>query len=492
MPAIRFQVVHTRKQVRRALEHVVILEPTPWDDYGVRCSFVVLVASRGRLQEIGTWKIVNAEQPDVPRPELPTRFTELPAGFVALGQQVATYQRLSGLAPALASTILRGLHDIVFRPVRGLENQMWFQKSLARFAAARAAIVTAPTILAAAALVDARFAVPPPRSDTLDVGVRARLKGFSTEHSLNLSFVRGGEAAQQRRIVVIVGPNGTGKTQLLAALARSLSGLSTDDITVAPDKPFSLVIAVSYGAFDHFLLPRLPDAPISYVYCGLRVPARDPSRIVLDIDQAIVEVVDRIEKLSEDPARLRAWGDALEIVQLAELRRLLGRGPEAIRRHMREQLSAGQKLVALTISNLAAHLQTGAIVLHDEPETHLHPNMLSALLRAVHMLLDRFASFGVIATHSVLPAQETPASNVVVLDRHDDETAVRAFNPPEQCFAATLDEVTRLVFRTGPEDQNFRVVLDQLQAKHSTSEIREILGGNLGLGVELLLTERET
>jgi predicted ATP-dependent endonuclease of OLD family len=158
---------------------------------------------------------------------------------------------------------------------------------------------------------------------------------------------------------------------------------------------------------------------------------------------------------------------------------------------MREQLSAGQKLVALTISNLAVHLLPGSIVLHDEPETHLHPNLLSALLRAMHVLLQHFESYAIVATHSIIPAQETPSANIVILDRYDDGS-VRAFPPPEQCFAATLDEITRIVFRAGPKDQNFRGLLEALRGTYTLAQIRELLGGEISLGTRLFLAEDDS
>lgn len=108
----------------------------------------------------------------------------------------------------------------------------------------------------------------------------------------------------------------------------------------------------------------------------------------------------------------------------------------------------------------------------------------------MHVLLDRFDSYAIVATHSIIPVQETPASNVVILDL-SDEGMVRAFQPPEQCFASTLDEITRMVFRTTPRDQNFRTLLERLGEGHHIDEIREILGGELSLGTRLWLAAKE-
>jgi len=488
MAPVQFQVVYTRKQVSPQ-EGVFLLEPINWDDHDVGCSFR-LISPGAQHQPIGTWKIIDSTKPKAAKTKLPARFTKLPSSYLALAQHIEAYQRVMTLPAAKAQGILDGLRDIVYRPRPDLQDAPWFKRTLGRFASARVALERGPRVLADVGLLTRSAQVPRPPPDTLDLRVRARLHGFSSTHDLSLSFSRAERHAGLQRMVILVGSNGSGKTQLLAALARSLSGLEGNDAAVSPDKPFTRVIAVSYGAFDHFTVPSGPNAPISYVYCGLRLPPEHAThRIILDIDHAIDDAVKHMIALEAGSSR-DVWRTALRIVGLESLLDAIEGGAEATKRYMRDRLSAGQKLVALTISNVAAHLQPGSIVLHDEPETHLHPNLLSALLRAMHLLLDHFDSYAIVATHSIIPAQETPASNVVILDLSEDGM-VQAFHPPEQCFASTLDEITRMVFRTTPRDQNFRTLLEKLRTDRSLDEIREILGGELSLGTRLWLAAKE-
>jgi ABC-type glutathione transport system ATPase component len=186
----------------------------------------------------------------------------------------------------------------------------------------------------------------------------------------------------------------------------------------------------------------------------------------------------------------KIWIAMLREVQLDDLVTALADGASAVRSHM-ERLSAGQQLVVLTITNLAARLRPGALVLYDEPEVHLHPRLLAGLLRAIHRLLDHFDAYAIVATHSLIPLQETPSSNIVILDRPEPSGPVRARAPVAQCFAATLDEISRVVFGISAVEQGATERLIELRKRMSVAQIRDLLGGELSLGTRLVLASLE-
>jgi energy-coupling factor transporter ATP-binding protein EcfA2 len=85
----------------------------------------------------------------------------------------------------------------------------------------------------------------------------------SAPHELDVDFAP--HAELPHRMNLLIGRNGTGKTQLLAHLAQTLYGAGTIDTESSPlhgtseiigEPPdFSKVIAISYSAFDQFPIP---------------------------------------------------------------------------------------------------------------------------------------------------------------------------------------------------------------------------------------------
>lgn len=54
------------------------------------------------------------------------------------------------------------------------------------------------------------------------------------------------------------------------------------------------------------------------------------------------------------------------------------------------QCSTGHKITLLVVFGLVANLETNSLVLIDEPETHLHPPLLSAMMHALRQILEEY------------------------------------------------------------------------------------------------------
>ncbi|MFG4140517.1 AAA family ATPase, partial [Klebsiella pneumoniae] len=65
-----------------------------------------------------------------------------------------------------------------------------------------------------------------------------------------------------------------------------------------------------------------------------------------------------------------------------------------------KKFSSGHSIVLLIICRLIEELEEKTLVLLDEPESHLHPPLLSTFIRILSDLLVKRNGIGLIATHS--------------------------------------------------------------------------------------------
>ncbi|HAN1923036.1 TPA: ATP-binding protein, partial [Escherichia coli] len=63
------------------------------------------------------------------------------------------------------------------------------------------------------------------------------------------------------------------------------------------------------------------------------------------------------------------------------------------------------------------YIENGSFVLLDEPETHLHPKLISDFVTLLDNILERTGSFAIIATHSVYFVREVTREQVHVFKR---------------------------------------------------------------------------
>lgn len=488
----------------RHYPHAVLAQDN-WDDYGYKSTFyATLRLSADEEVDLGNVKIIEASRTggyaDMPK----RAFERLPEGFASLGADLSYYEALYRLGRDIFQPFLEGLRDVAFddEAKAAVEDSEAYRVSLLRFGGAERTITDAAKLLRAPRLKIKR------RSAGFVVKFKTRVAREAASMRAEFDFRRVGRLPN--RVIALIGYNGTGKTRLLSNLAVVASGYGYDTKEEALENaagrfvgsapPFKTVVVVSYSAFDTFVIPgqnavekrRLEESGelFGYVYCGLRELADDEEndepayrlRTPAEIKDEFLAALRRVIAAERLP-------DLLEIMkplfrdasfQRIGLTQLFANRDEEDVAELFRDLSSGHKVVLKIVTELTAHISRSGptLVLIDEPETHLHPPLLAAFLKSVRVCLETFDGFAIIATHSPVVLQETPARYVRVLRR---QGAVNTLDVPTiETFAENIGAITQEVFNFGDGTTDWHETLRSLAGQNSLDEIEAMFDSKLG------------
>lgn len=452
----------------------LVLVKDSWDDFGHKTSYSLYYYSQISEKEyIGYLKILDENSTTT---SVPLKFRSLPSNFASLGQEMDYYHKMKELFPEKAKDLLDSLNDLALNP--GLrdrfENDNGFADSLLRNSEAEKALQSAAQIFTETGLS---------KNNKFSFEYSVKLPYAEKSHDIQFEFDN--NVASPFRNYVLIGKNGTGKTQFLAHLANSLSDNKSSG-KFNPTRPlFSRVIAISYSLFDTFEKPRSTKR-FSYKYIGFRHnnTILRPNQISANLRKAFksIKKLGRIEdwflfmKDSIDLSKLNIEDDFYSNEE---------RFFEDLLKNRETQLSSGQNIIIFTITELISNLRTDSIVLFDEPETHLHPNAISKLIRILYRIFKHYNSFAIIATHSPLVVQETPSSNVWLFDRIGGAPLIKKL--PMETFGENISKITDLVFYKNEVKEIYKDFFDQEIKSKSIAQINKQFEMKLGLNALLYL-----
>lgn len=469
-----------------AARRLILERGTEWNDGGSGDDpgYVTLfdVHYQDRQQErpllLGSTKILRRGARRLDGPEV---LDGLPDDCCSLGQTIDFYRAIEALDAEARADVLASLRDVTSDAVRAqaFAGVPGFRESLLRFSEAALLFSHGPHALLHA----------PPQGAPLEIRFRASLAGFEAPHELALEFSPSPRAVG--RLAAVAGPNGTGKTQLLARLAWALWGVvRRGDSLSLPERRVGRVIAISYSALDVFDRPphRLRKTAAhpafdNYCYCGFR---DEQDRL----DPAIL-----FKAFGRDLAELTSWGRRTLWRQMLEDTMLLSVEPDlaAVARDddagyvaAATRLGAGEKTALSVLTRVLAKIRNRAFVLFDEPELNMHPALLTRMLRVLNGWLEEFDCYGVVATHSPFVLQEIPGRQIAVLGREGRVPYRRAYEG--ESFGATLSEIVSEVFGVEEEDRNYAGTLKRLvEAGATEAQIEESLGRPLSLNARMAI-----
>uniref|UniRef100_UPI0012F652EF AAA family ATPase n=1 Tax=Rhodococcus sp. R1101 TaxID=1170698 RepID=UPI0012F652EF len=120
-----------------------------------------------------------------------------------------------------------------------------------------------------------------------------------------------------------------------------------------------------------------------------------------------------------------------------------------------------------------------SLILIDEPESHLHPSLLSALMKALSAVLEQYDSYAIIATHSPVVLQEIPRKYVRILKRFGAQT--RVDEPLEETFGENIGILTASAFNLDSSQSDYHSVLEKLASTYTLDEIEELFDGEMSV-----------
>ncbi|WP_127131185.1 AAA family ATPase [Pseudoflavitalea rhizosphaerae] len=423
---------------------------------GIKIGFV-------KFLQVGTNKV-----------HLPKTFESLPETICSLGDGLGYYRALKSELPAFYEKVLTKLNDCAFHgEIReAFETHPGFSVSLLRTSEAELALFQAKYVLSGRSI-----------RQEYEFTFSHQLKGAETPHKVSINFNMNSNLPN--RFVCIVGKNGTGKTQIINQLAKKLYD-ETAEGEFLPERPvFSKIIAVTFSYFDHFSPPE--KAYRNYEFIG--IAGRSNALSENEIGDLIWN---SFKVLSQSKRKKAMWLNAIKSCMEEgyldfNLEDLLDiRSKEEFIRKTYSIFSSGQKIVFQLMTRLISIIEDNSLIIFDEPETHLHPNIAGRMIRALKSILDKSLSFGILATHSPVIVQEVPSMFIKVFDRRSNIPVI--YSPAIECFGENLSQISNSIFGTEKEKELYKYELERLvQRKMSLSDINLLFDNKLSLNAQLYI-----
>lgn len=460
----------------------ILLTYDGWDDFGYKTSFNMYYCGDDMIDvHIGSVKIYNCGDDESSgsfgihtKKYLSDEIKALGENFCSLGQSLEYYSKLKAILPNDYMNILLRLKDIVAdEKIRSIyENDHGVLVSLRRFSGAEKAYNEAGSIIGEK------------KQEDKDISFTYRFTApyDTTPSELRFDFKK--SEYMPYRINVLIGKNGTGKTQLLSRLANSLSGYTDEPETevFAGDRPpIDKVMSISYSAFDEFKkIPkeRSKDGRVfSYIYCGIQ-----SEEGTLSLEQ-LKNKLENAYEIIQARQREEMWREILSELMETEHRQTVALIVQ--KRFNEVQLSSGQQILICTVTELIASIENESVILFDEPEIHLHPNAISNVMRMFYKLLDTFNSYAIFSTHSPLILQEIPSHYIQVLNRIDNTLVVR--KPEVECLGNNISDIIFDVFDVSGSESNYKAYLRGLSTRMSYEEVLRLFDGRLSINAMIYL-----
>lgn len=449
----------------------LVLEPNSWDDYSYQTSHDLFLYKNANIRvEIGLVKILDGRSNLT---SIPNSFFELPAEMCSLGQTLEYYSNLKSQFPDAFPIVLRRLRDVAFDShlADSYVSLPGFQLSLIRSSEAQ-------LIFSDFEYVNNSENQPKQHQFSFAYRVGGALESHVVDFSFN------SDPILKNHFFCLVGKNATGKTKFIAQLANKLAD-AHEMGDFKPERPsFSKIIVASFSYFDKFRFPKREDT--NYEFIGIK---SSDGRLLRN--EETTELIWRAFcELIKDSHKRELWKKSMEGALETEffsfkIDDLFETNKQKFSELTQDIFSSGQSIIFQFLTRYIYALEKDSILVFDEPETHLHPNIAGRLLRTVDEILKEFSSVSILATHSPIIVQEIPSKYIRIFKRHNNFPVIS--QPTIECFGENLTTISNYIFSADKNEEIYRSTLERLASKLTIEQINNMFSNNLSLNARIFL-----
>jgi len=462
-----------------------------WNDYSYYTLYgIVYIDEYGIVHDLGGVRIAFLGMDHHERSlKKNTTFNKLEERFFSLGISEEYYEALNKLSIDIRDEILFGLRDIAKNPIA---YEQAIDEPVTRISLLRN--VSPKTVTGQyRRMCDGGDKLTP-------YNFKFEIPKSNSNHGLSLVFKVTPHTLPPTNVHVLIGKNGVGKTYLINQMVDSLltnrhiryRGRFLDLLGKTKFNLFSNLVFVTFSAFDE-ARPRKTQnnsqIDMRYHYIGLKRDSASRQNPKTDSDLAseflrslnackIRPYKDRwkaaVSQMEIDP-NFRDL-DVLSLIELSEKDPAYNTSGEEIFRRM----SSGHKIVLLSLTRIVETLQEKSLIIIDEPESHLHPPLLSLFTSILSELLTDTNGVAIIATHSPVVLQEVPKCCIWKLRRSGNFT--KADRLAIESYGENVGRLTNEVFGLEVTLSGFYKQLNEYVSEgRSYKEVIALYGGSLGM-----------
>jgi predicted ATPase len=354
-----------------------------------------------------------------------------------------------------------------------------------------------------------------------DLLLKFKLDGFNNEHEINLRYES--DSLIPKRINVLIGKNGVGKSQALTKFCRLALKMGDEkgelrDTNENLERPMiNRLIAIGTPGETRNTFPGERVKQQKLFYRRLNFTRSTKAKLSRGIAETVIQLGRNLDSVKEK-SRWDFFWEAISISlpvekigfetksnnvemisQFGTLDDSLGslEFTEQFERNAEPKYYAEGKLQPLSSGQLtffkfalqcSLYIENGSFVLMDEPETHLHPNMISDFVGMLDSLLEATGSQALIATHSAYFVREVSRDQVHIF-KVDNDGNIQISSPRLRTFGADVESISQFVFNEDIESKLTDKVFQRVQGQTFES-VEKQLSEELSLAALMDLKSR--